>query len=63
MDLRELKNVKLMKNEDIILPDNSKDKKVKLCLSPIYAIYLYDKDLNIFKSKGFSVFILFISFK
>ena len=44
MDLRELKNVKLMKNEDIILPDNSKDKKVKLCLSPIYAIYLYDKD-------------------
>ena len=46
MNLQDIKNVKLLKENEIDYPDNEKEKRVKLCLTPTSAIYLYDKDEN-----------------
>ena len=56
MDLREIKNIKLMSDADVVYPDKDKEKKVKVCLSPTATFFLYDKDDNgnFIKSGGYA---------
>ena len=60
MNLMDIKNTKLLKENEIVYPDNGPEKKVKLCLEPTSATYLYDKDDqgNFVKEGGYAECVL-----